>query len=813
MPNKKHKTKQTSQARKTSQTRQPSRVKDPFYQRESQKYSHPIPSREFILDYLEKAARPLYFDQIQQGLKITHEQEVIGLERRLRAMVTDGQLHRDRKHAYGMINKLDLVKGIIIGHKDGFGFFSPEKGGKDWFVSAREMRRVFSGEKVLVREKGFNRDGKKEAGIVEILKTDEPLRIVGRYHFENGFSFVTAEDPRITQDILIPPTDPLKVQSGQVVVAELAIRPTFKSQAVGRVVEILGDYLAPGMEIEIAIAQYGIRNEWNDDIHQQLKKLPTEVLASEVEDRVDLRQLPLITIDGEDARDFDDAVYCKPKRLGGWKLYIAIADVSHYVKPESSLDVEALKRGNSVYFPNAVVPMLPEQVSNGLCSLKPKVDRLCMVCEVNIGRDGKLGSSQFYPAVMHSKARMTYTKVGAILDGDQELRNQYESLIKPIEDLHQLYKARLKQKKKRGAIEFETTETRIVFNDNKKIEKILPVVRNDAHKLIEECMICANVATAKFLLAKKLAGLFRVHQGPKEKKLEVFRSYLAQLGLSLTGGDDPKPQVFRKFLQEIQQRPDAENIQIMLLRSMSQAEYTPVNEGHFGLAFDAYSHFTSPIRRYPDLVVHRIIKAQVAKDKVCSKVDKKQVKQIYTEAKLAEIGQANSITERNADMATRDVMDWLKCEYMQSHIGMKYTGEVSTVTNFGLFVRLNEVHVEGLIHVTDLGNDYFHYDQSKLRMVGERSGKSYSIGDAVEIQVASVDIDLRRIDFSLLGVEKGGSSTSVKKSAKRSAKGAVKTGNKSTRKKAKVKQKTNSNNSTKQPRRSSKKPKQNIKKK
>ncbi|MDQ7050716.1 MAG: ribonuclease R [Enterobacterales bacterium] len=800
MPNKTQKTNQSKNAKKTSKSRQSSRVKDPFYQRESLKYSHPIPSREFILEFLEKAARPLHFEQIQQGLKIADDQEIIGLERRLRAMVTDGQLHRDRKRAFGMINKLDLVKGTIIGHKDGFGFFSPEQGGKDWFVSAREMRRVFSGEKVLVREKGFSRDGKKEAGIVEILKTDEPLRIVGRYHFDNGFGFVTPQDPRVTQDILVPPTDPLKAKSGQVVVVELEIRPTFKSQAVGRVVEILGDYLAPGMEIEIAIAQYGIRNEWNDAVYQQLKQLPTEVLESEVAGRVDLRHLPLITIDGEDARDFDDAVYCKTKPLGGWKLYIAIADVSHYVKPNSALDIEGLKRGNSVYFPNAVVPMLPEQVSNGLCSLKPKVDRLCMVCEVNIARDGKLGKSQFYPAVMHSKARMTYTQVGAILEGDSELRKEYKSIVKPIEDLHKLYTARLKQKKNRGAIEFETTETRIVFNDNKKIEKILPVIRNDAHKLIEECMICANVATAKFLLAKKLPGLFRVHQGPKEKKLEVFRGYLAQLGLSLTGGNDPEPQVFRKFLQQIQDRPDAENIQIMLLRSMSQAEYTPVNDGHFGLAFDAYSHFTSPIRRYPDLVVHRIIKAQVAKDKVFSDSDKLVVKQLYTQSKLAEIGQSCSITERNADMATRDVMDWLKCEYMLSHIGMKYTGEVSTVTNFGLFVRLNEIYVEGLVHVTDLGNDYFHYDQSKLRMVGERSGKSFSIGDAVEIQVASVDIDLRRIDFSLLDVEAGDQKLRVKHKSKFK-----------TKSKSKAKQDSQAKNKpkvkSKAPRRSSKKAK------
>ena len=723
---------------------------DPFFKRESEKYANPIPSREFILNFLENAGGPLKFKAIQNGLSLYDDQDLIGLERRLGAMVRDGQIHCDRKRAYGIVNKLDLVSGTIIGHKDGFGFFSPEKGGKDWFVSAREMRRVFPGERVLVREKGNNRDGKKEAGIVEVLEGEDPFKIVGRYHIENGFTFVSPEDPRISQDILIPPNDPLKANKDQVVVIQLTTRPTFKSQAVGRVVEVLGDYLAPGMEIEIAIAQYGIRNSWNHEIHDQLKKLPTEVLESELVGRVDLRNLPLITIDGEDARDFDDAVYCKPKTLGGWKLYVAIADVSHYVKPDSPLDIEATKRGNSVYFPNSVVPMLPEQVSNGLCSLKPKVDRLCMVCEINISKDGKPGRNKFYPAVMHSKARMTYNKVWSILEGDKKLRDDYKELVKPIEELHKLYQARIKRKKKRGAIEFETTETQMIFNENKKIEKILPVVRNDAHKLIEECMICANVAAAEFFIKKKLPGLFRVHLGPKEKKLEVFRSYLAELGLFITGGSEPEPAVFRKFLEQIKDRPDAENIQIMLLRSMSQAEYSPVNEGHFGLAFDAYTHFTSPIRRYPDLIVHRIIKAQVADKKLQSDKEKQTIKSTYQLQKLSEIGQANSITERNADLATRDVMDWLKCEYMQSHIGNQYSGEVSTVTNFGLFIRLDDVFVEGLIHVTELGNDYYHYDQTKLRMVGEKTGQSFSIGDKVQIEVASVDIDLRRIDFSLI---------------------------------------------------------------
>jgi len=548
----------------------------------------------------------------------------------------------------------------------------------------------------------------------------------------------------------------MNVKDGQVVVVHIKTRPTFRSKAVGTVAQVLGDYLAPGMEIDIAIAQYGIRNEWNSEIHDQLQQLPLEVEESELKGRVDLRDLPLITIDGEDARDFDDAVYCKPTKSGGWKLWVAIADVSHYVKPESPLDLESQKRGNSVYFPNSVVPMLPEQVSNGLCSLKPKVDRLCMVCEMSVSAKGTVSRTKFYPAVMHSKARMTYTKVWDILGGDEALNQEYAEIVKPIQDLHQLYKARLKLKKQRGAIDFETTETQIVFNDNRKIDKIVAVVRNDAHKIIEECMICANVAAAKFFIKSKVAGIYRVHLGPKEKKLEKLRSYLGELGLFITGGNEPKPEVFQKLLEEIKDRPDVENIQIMILRSMSQAEYTPENEGHFGLTFDAYTHFTSPIRRYPDLIVHRIIKALVAEDELQPAAERKAILKQYGKSELTKVGQVSSATERNADMATRDVMDWLKCEYMQSHVGNRYTGVVSSVTNFGLFIRLNEVYVEGLVHVTELGDDYYHFDAASQRMIGERTRQSYSIGDELEIEVSAVNMEQRKIDFSLVSVLSAG---------------------------------------------------------
>ena len=727
-------------------------LEDPHFEREAQKYENPIPSRELIIEHLAQAGGPLKFKAIQYNLGLYDIDQEIALSRRLRAMERDGQIHCDRRGAYGVVDKMNLVAGVIIGHRDGFGFFTPDTGGQDWLVSAKEMRKVFPGERVLVREKKVHSDGRIEAGIVEVLENEEPLQIVGRYYQESGICFVSPEDTRIAQDILIPPDDPMQVKPGQVVVTHIVTRPTYRSKAVGTVAQVLGDYLAPGMETQIAIAQYGIRHEWNAEVHDQLQQLPLEVEESELGGRVDLRDLPLITIDGEDARDFDDAVYCKPTSSGGWKLWVAIADVSHYVKPESALDIEANKRGTSVYFPNSVVPMLPEQVSNGLCSLKPKVDRLCMVCEMNLSAQGKVTRTKFYPAVMHSKARMTYTKVWAILEGDESLRSEYAELVEPINHLHQLYQTRVKQKQLRGAIDFETTETRIVFNDNKKIEKIVPVVRNDAHKIIEECMICANVAAAKFFKKNKVPGMYRVHLGPTEAKLDKFRNFLSELGLFITGGAEPEPAIFQKLLQDVADRPDAENIQIMLLRSMSQAEYAPKNQGHFGLAFEAYTHFTSPIRRYPDLIVHRIIKALVAEEELQSKRESDSILKQYNFAKLDSIGQASSMTERNADMASRDVTDWLKCEYMQSHIGKQYTGVVSGVTNFGIFVRLDDVFVEGLVHVTELGEDYFNYDSARQRLIGEHTRQSFAIGDKLEIEVDSVDLDQRKIDFSLIEV-------------------------------------------------------------
>lgn len=747
--------KKSKKSRKTNQ-----QLNDPFFARESEKYGNPIPSREYILQYLESVGGPLKFKAIQHHFALFEPEQEIALTRRLAAMERDGQIHRDKKSAYGVVDKLDLLAGKVLGHKDGYGFFVADnksadlanKAQMDWLISAREMRKVFPGERVLVRAKKQHSDGRIEAQIVEVLQSEQPLQIVGRFYRESGIAFVTPQDPRIAQDILIPPDDPMLVQPGQVVVVQITTRPTYRSKAVGHLAQVLGDYLQPGMEIKIAINQFAIRHEWSSEIHNQLQQLPLQVEEKDLAGRVDLRHLPLITIDGKDARDFDDAVYCQPTESGGWKLWVAIADVSHYIKPHSPLDEEAKLRGTSVYFPNAVVPMLPEQISNGLCSLKPEVDRLCMVCEMTLTAKGVVQRSKFYSAVMHSKARMTYDKVWKILQGDSHLRKQHQSILESIEQLYALFKARNQLKQARGAINFETTETQIIFNKNKKIEKIIPLIRNDAHKIIEECMICANVAAAKFFIKHKVPGVYRTHQGPTEKKLQVLQNYLRSLGLFIATGNKVKPQAYQQLMQEIEGRADAENIQIMMLRSMNQAEYSPDNLGHFGLAFDAYTHFTSPIRRYPDLLVHRIIKQVISTDQSTKAVKNNQQKNIYDKNQLAKICQQNSASERNADMASRDVIDWLKCEYMLAHIGNKYQGTVSSITNFGLFVRLHDVHVEGLIHVTELGHEYFHYDNNQQQMRGEKTGLTFCIGDELMIEVVEVNIEQRKIDFTLLKV-------------------------------------------------------------
>lgn len=715
--------------------------KDPYQTREAQKYDNPIPSREFIMLLLEQSEQTLSREQIATTLKLESEEQVEALRRRLRAMERDGQVLFNRRGGYGLVSKMNLVRGRVIGHADGFGFLVPDEGGDDIFLSARQMHACLHGDRVVARISGVDRRGRREGSIVEVLEHANH-HVAGRYYFEKGVGFVVADNKRINQDILVPEEQAHGATDGQLVVVEIQEYPSQRHQAVGRIIEIIGDHMAPGMEIDVAIRSHDLPQEWSALVEAECDTLPVEVPEEAKQGREDLRQMPLVTIDGEDSMDFDDAVFCEP-RGKGWRVVVAIADVSHYVQPGSALDAEAGLRGNSTYFPGRVIPMLPEELSNGLCSINPKVDRLCMVCDMEVSEKGKLGKYRFYPAVMRSHARLTYNKVAAMLvDNDQALRAEYHEVVPHLEHLYKVYNVLLEQREKRGAIDFDTTETRIVFGEGKKIDTIVPVVRNDAHKLIEECMLLANVATADYLSSHKIPIIYRVHDKPKLEKLTALREFLGELGLSLKGGDKPEGKDYGELLALIKGRPDAHLIQTVLLRSMNQAVYSPDNHGHFGLAYEAYTHFTSPIRRYPDLLVHRAIRHILSGQPV----DEFR----YGMEDMLILGEHCSMTERRSDDATRDAMDWLKCEYMMDKVGQDFDGIITSVTGFGLFIELSDIYVEGLVHVTGLGDDYFQFDPSHHRMIGERTHKIYRLGDKVRVQVARVDLDDRKIDFDMV---------------------------------------------------------------
>jgi ribonuclease R len=717
---------------------------DPEFAREKQNYEHPLPSREYILQTLAEQGVPVAFERLCHLLDIA-EFEYDSFSRRLGAMARDAQLLQNRRKDWLIPDKADLLKGRVQGHPDGFGFLVREDGGPDLFLAEKEMDKVLHGDHVIARMVGMDRKGRPEGKIVEVTERAN-ARLVGRVFEEHGVYYVVAENRRISQDILLAPpekgdkskkTKTLRAQAGQVVMVEILEQPSKQSQPIGRVIEILGNYADPGMEIEIALRKHELPFEFSREALAETKKLPDAVRKLDWKGREDITQLPLVTIDGETARDFDDAVYCE-RQGKGYRLLVAIADVSHYVQDRSALDETAQERGNSVYFPRRVIPMLPEKLSNGLCSLNPQVERLCMVCDMAISATGVIKQYRFYPAVMWSHARLTYTEVAAALyDKDVAARQKIGKLLPFLDNLDALYRILAKARAKRGAIDFETVETRMVFDDNGKIASIEPYERNDAHRIIEECMLAANVCASDFLKEREHPALYRVHEGPSPERLTKLRDFLATFGLQLTGGDDPQAKDYAKLIEKIADRPDKQLLQTVMLRSLRQAIYSPENVGHFGLAYESYTHFTSPIRRYPDLLIHRAIKSALAGRHYQPSGDWEQV------------GLACSATERRADDATRDVEAWLKCWYMQDRIGETFTGSISSVVPFGIFVALDTVFVEGLVHVSDLGRDYFHFDEKQHAMVGERTGVRYRLSDRVRVQLVRVDLDQNKIDFSL----------------------------------------------------------------
>lgn len=711
---------------------------DPHAEREARKYERPIASREFILMRLGERAEPMSFDEIAGALELDGEDQYEALRRRLGAMVRDGQILRNRREGYLPVDSQNLVRGRVIAHKDGFGFLVADAGGEDIFLSPREMRSLLHGDRVVARVTGVDRRGRREGAVAEILERANQS-VVGRIHAEAGVYTLVPDNSRIHQDILIPAEHIGGALHGHIAIAEILEQPTPRRQPIGRVREVLGERMQAGMEVDIALSSHGIPHEWPAEADAAAAALGGEVREADKEGRKDLRDLPLVTIDGEDARDFDDAVYCE-RRGDHWRLIVAIADVSSYVTPESALDQEALRRGTSVYFPGRVVPMLPEALSNGLCSLNPEVDRLCLACEMQIDDAGAIRRTRFHEAVMRSHARLTYTEAADILvHREKGARERRSALVPHLEALHELYRALHKARRTRGAIDFDTVEAQIRFDAEGRVETIESVERNDAHRLIEECMIAANVAAARYLEKQRMPALFRVHPGPPPDRLEDVRSFLAERGLTLGGGEKPSSIDFARTLEAASERLDAHLIQTVMLRSMERAVYQPDCSGHFGLALEHYAHFTSPIRRYPDLLVHRAIRHRLHGG------TPEQYEHDHSD--MERIGDHCSVTERRADEATRDVATVFKCEYMSDHVGSEFDGIITGVTSFGVFVELNGMYAEGLVHITSLTRDYYRFEPVGHCLVGERSGRIYRLGDALRVRVARVDVDERKIDF------------------------------------------------------------------
>lgn len=717
-------------------------IRDPQAEREAQRYERPIASREAILAMLADRGEWLSEARIAEALQLDHPTDLMALRKRLGAMVRDGQLLQGRRGDYAPAQKLDLIPGLVIANAEGYGFLRPDEGGDDLYLSPQQMRSVMHGDRVLASVIGLDRRGRRQGAIVEVLQRRSP-RLVGRVMVENGVTLVAPDDRRLLQDILITPGKEMGARNGQIVVVEITDPPTAQRLPLGEIRSVLGERLQPSLLVEMAIASYDLPREWSPQVLRDAAEVEPEVTAAERDGRIDLRKLPLVTIDGADARDFDDAVYAEPKRGGGWRLIVAIADVSHYVKPGTALDTEARERSTSTYFPGFVVPMLPETLSNGICSLNPKVERLCMVCDMQVSAEGEVTRSKFYDAVMRSHARLTYDKVWQVVGlNDPEARQEVVDVLPQLEHLHALYQAMAAQRLGRGAIDFETPEVKFRLDQRGEVETMGATERNDAHKLIEECMIAANVQAALFLEKKKVPALFRAHEPPPAEKYEDLQQFLREFKLGLPSLAEVTPGDFAELLRLVRERPERELIQSVLLRAQSMAAYQPDNRGHFGLALSAYAHFTSPIRRYPDLLVHRAIRFALGGGKVA--------KYVYTPAEMGSLAVHCSQRERRAEEAERDVDERFKCAWMSKHVGSEFDGVVTGVTSFGLFVELDESKVSGLVHISQLANDYYHFDPQRKLLKGEKSGEQFRLGDHVRVQVLRASLEDRKIDFRLV---------------------------------------------------------------
>jgi ribonuclease R len=728
-----------SKSKKTTNRKKPTAVSKP----KNKTYKHPIPSQNDLIDFLNDVGKPMKTEVIAKGFSLKGQRVRSLLVERLQGMVRAGQILENRRGEFCLTAKLDLVTGKVSGHRDGFGFVIRDDGeSEDVYLSAREMRALFDGDRVAVRIKGLDRRGRAEGELVDVLERGT-RQVAGQFIRERGIGIVIPDNAKLSHRILIPKGEAANAKHGNMVVAEILDFPTHVEQATGRITSVIGAPGDKGIATDIAIHAHGIPFEWPGAVKTEVQDFGTSVPIASLKGRTDLRSSNLITIDGADARDFDDAVFCE-KSENGWRLLVAIADVANYVSIGSALDKEAIVRGTSVYFADRVVPMLPEVLSNGLCSLNPKVDRLCMVCEMHVSTAGKVTRSKFFEGVMKSKARLTYSQVADFLEGKSKSSVPKE-LQSSVGELHALFKAFSKARGQRGAIEIDLPQTKFKLNEDGEIDRIEVVPRNDAHRLIEECMIAANVEAAKFLKNHKIPGLYRVHPKPDPDRFSDLRLYLVSLGLKVPHPDHVEPRHFTQLIDQVRDRPDSAAITMAMLRSLTHAEYSPANVGHFGLALESYAHFTSPIRRYPDLLVHRAIRHIVRGGKP-GKYD-------YSSKEMERLGAITSAHEKRAEEATRDVEAWLKCQYMEGHLGEEFDGVITGVTNFGVFVQITELMTDGLVHVTSLANDYYKYDAGSQRLIGERSGQSYSLGSEMRVRVHRVDMETRKIDFRPVGDE------------------------------------------------------------
>jgi ribonuclease R len=720
--------------------------------KEEKSYKHPIPKRGKVLDFLREAGQPLKVEVLLEGFGLKGQKMRTQLVEKLRTMVRAGQIIENRRGEFCLIERLNLVTGQVSGHRDGFGFVARDDGEDDVYLSAREMRSLFDGDRVAIRVTGEDRRGRTEGKLVEVLDRGVS-EIAGQFIRERGIGVVIPDNPKISHRILIAKGMAGDAKHGQIVVARILDYPTYVEQATGEIIKVIGHADDKGIATDIAIQSHAIPTSWPPEVSRQAAAFGADVPNAAKKNRVDLRDTNLVTIDGADARDFDDAVFCEPSGKG-FRVLVAIADVAYYVEQGSPLDKQAIRRGTSVYFPDRVVPMLPEALSNGLCSLNPDVDRLCMVCEMRVEPDGKVARAKFYEAVMRSAARLTYTEVSDFFTGEKS-GHIPKPLEQDLENLRQVYQAFATNRRKRGAVELDIPQTRIEMGKDGTVKSIMAVNRNDAHRLIEECMIAANVQAAKFIRKNKIPGLYRVHAKPDPDRFDDLRLYLVSLGLKVPHPDHVQPRDFSKMIEQVSDRPDSAAISMAMLRSMQHAEYTPKNIGHFGLALDAYAHFTSPIRRYPDLLVHRAIRHIVRGEKAGNYG--------YDQGEMEHLGSVCSAHERRAEEATREVEAWLKCQFMESKVGEQFPGVITGVTSFGAFVQIPELQIDGLVHVTSLANDYYKFDPGSQSLIGERTGIRYRLGERLDVIVAKVDLETKRIDFNLVDDDHGGQASRPRK--------------------------------------------------